>query len=261
MKIKIDNREHTLIKLLKALNKDYDFHIDIEVVKLDIGDISILDEKGEELLLIERKKLSDLAASIRDGRYKEQSYRLKGYSLHNHHIIYLVEGNISFFSSKYSKVSPGTLHVTAFCLNYFKGFSVVRTFDVTETAEYVLRLTNKLQREKDKYGFYHSHFKEKPQTYTDVIHRVKKNNITRENIGEILLSQVPGVSKATAKIIMKKYGSIYELLQTLSKDPQCLHHLTMTTKSGKIRHISQTSITNIGSYLLYPQTEIVKVDT
>ena len=98
MKIKIDNREHTLIKLLKALNKDYDFHIDIEVVKLDIGDISILDEKGEELLLIERKKLSDLAASIRDGRYKEQSYRLKGYSLHNHHIIYLVEGNISFFS-------------------------------------------------------------------------------------------------------------------------------------------------------------------
>ena len=77
MKIKVDNREHTLIKLLKALNNDYGFQLEIEVCKMDIGDIAIFNAEGEELLLIERKKISDLAASIKDGRYQEQSYRLK----------------------------------------------------------------------------------------------------------------------------------------------------------------------------------------
>ena len=91
MKLVIDNREHKLITLLKALNNDYDYNLTIEVEKLDLGDVSIQSDEGEELLLIERKNLADLASSIRDGRYKEQSYRLNGNSLHNHNIIYLVE--------------------------------------------------------------------------------------------------------------------------------------------------------------------------
>jgi hypothetical protein len=37
MKLVIDNREHKLIKLLKALNNDYDYKLDIEVQKLDLG--------------------------------------------------------------------------------------------------------------------------------------------------------------------------------------------------------------------------------
>ena len=106
MQIKVDIREHTLIKLLNALNNDYGFNFDISVERLDLGDISIWNE-GEELLLLERKKLTDLASSIKDGRYAEQSYRLNGYSLHNHNIVYLVEGNISNYSNKWSKVKPG----------------------------------------------------------------------------------------------------------------------------------------------------------
>ena len=96
MQIKVDIREHTLIKLLKALNNDYGFNFDISVERLDLGDISIWNE-GEELLLLERKGLNDLASSITDGRYAEQSYRLNGHSLHNHNIVYLIEGNISNF--------------------------------------------------------------------------------------------------------------------------------------------------------------------
>jgi len=261
MKIKVDNREHTLIKLLKALNKDYEFNLDIEVAKMDLGDIAIMDETGAELLLIERKKITDLAASIRDGRYQEQSYRLNGYSLHNHNIMYMIEGKISFFSNKYSKVTPATLYVTTFCLNYFKGFSVIRTFDVTETAEYILRLTDKLKREKSKYGFYHSQYVQKPQNYVDVVSQVKKRNITKDNIGEIMLSQIPGVSKATAKIIMQQYDSVYSLLENLSKDPKCLNKLTMPIKNGKSRHLSQTSITNIIKYLLCPPTQTLTIDT
>ena len=76
-----------------------------------------------------------------------------------------------------------------------------------------------------------------------------------------MLSQIPGVSKATAKIIMQNYDSIYSLLGALSSDPKCLNTLTMATKTGKSRHLSQTSIRNIIEYLLYPKTDIVKIDT
>ena len=76
MKIKIDIREKKLIPLLKALNRDYNYNLEIIEERLDLGDIIVCDKDNNELLIIERKTLSDLAASIRDGRYMEQSFRL-----------------------------------------------------------------------------------------------------------------------------------------------------------------------------------------
>ena len=212
MKLVIDNREHKLIKLLKALNNDYDYKLDIEVQKLDLGDVSIQSDEGEELLLIERKNLADLASSIRDGRYNEQSYRLNGNSLHNHNIVYLIEGNIHHYNSKYTRIKPETLYVTMFCIQYYKGFSVFRTFNVGESAEYIIRFVDKIRRCDGHFGYYHSNFVEKPKTYTNVVKKVKKDNITPENIGSVILSQIPGISAKTSLIIMNKFGSLLNLL-------------------------------------------------
>ena len=255
MKIVIDNREHSFIKLINTMVSDGNFNCTIEIEKLDLGDISIRTDDNEELLLIERKCVNDLAASIKDGRYKEQSYRLKGYPLHNHNIFYLIEGNIHNFRAKYSKMPPSTLYVTTFCLNYFKGFSLIRTYNLLESVEYVLRMTDKLHRESDKYGFYHEKFVENKQTYANVIHTVKKNNITPENIGNIILSQIPGVSVITAKVIIEKFGSLFQLLKVLETDKKCLEGIKYTTKTGKERSISKTSIKNTIEYLLYQNTE------
>ncbi len=95
MKIKVDNREHTLIKLLNALKTDYKYNFEIIVEKLDLGDIIICRDE-EELLIIERKNLNDLDSKLRDGRISEQSYRLNGIPIDNHNIVYLVEGSLSF---------------------------------------------------------------------------------------------------------------------------------------------------------------------
>jgi crossover junction endonuclease MUS81 len=43
--------------------------------------------------IVERKTSDDLAASIRDGRYDEQKYRLKNCGINN--VIYLIEGKPS----------------------------------------------------------------------------------------------------------------------------------------------------------------------
>ena len=260
MKIVIDNREHKLIKLITALNNDYDYNITIEVSKLDLGDVSIQSDEGEELLLIERKNLADLASSIRDGRYKEQSYRLNGNSLHNHNIIYLVEGNIHHYNSKYTKIKPETLYVTMFCIQYFKGYSVFRTFNVGESAEYIVRFVDKIRRSDSKFGYYHTNFIENSKTYTNVVKKVKKDNVTPDNIGSIILSQIPGISSKTSLVIMNKYGSLLNLLKALEQDRTCLNCLTYTTKNGQERRISSKSINSVIEYLLYQKSAVIKID-
>ena len=261
MKISVDGRERTLAKLLKAFQGDFRFPVEIVSKQLELGDIIISTDAGEELLIMERKQLSDLAASIRDGRYNEQSYRLNGTSLHNHNIIYLIEGNISHYSGKYSRVAPGTLYVAMFGLQYFKGFSVFRTFDITESAEYILRIADKLRREEGKYGFYHPMHTTEPISYVKVAHRTKKKNITPENIGKIILSQIPGISTILSEAILERYGSLYQLLVALEKDPTCLDKITYTTSTGKVRRVTKTSIQNIAQYLLHQKSNIIKIKT
>ena len=93
--LEIDYRESSLISLIQSIIKELpdnkkQLYI-LETPNLLIGDI-IIKKDGVIKLIIERKSLSDLYSSIRDGRYKEQSYRLNEYDLPNHNIIYLLEG-------------------------------------------------------------------------------------------------------------------------------------------------------------------------
>ena len=262
MKIVLDNREHTLIKLMKALATDYGFTTTIEISSLPLGDVVIKNDADEDLIILERKKLSDLASSIRDGRYAEQSYRLNGHSLHNHNIIYLIEGRISQYNSRYTKVKPNTLYSTMFSLNYFKGFSVFRTFDISETAEFILRFTDKLERETMKYGYYHDKHIPKNIKYENIVHTVKKDNVTPKNISAILLSQIPNVSNKTAEVVLKKYSTFIGLIRALEKDRSCLNKLTYETKNGSIRKLSKTATTNISKYILCDgDNETIKIDT
>ena len=77
MHIKIDFRETDLFNKINAfLSTNKKENITVTSDNLPLGDIIICDDKGTEKLIIERKTLSDLAASIRDGRYKEQKVGL-----------------------------------------------------------------------------------------------------------------------------------------------------------------------------------------
>src|SRR6056300_1254299 len=128
----IDERERKVIPLIKAMINDYNMDIDVVVDTIPLGDFIIkCDDK--ELLIIERKCLSDLPCSIKDGGFAEQSFRLNNYQINNHNIIYLVEGNIKFYNAKYTRISSKTLYSTMTSLLLYKGFSVVRSIDMNET--------------------------------------------------------------------------------------------------------------------------------
>ena len=49
--------------------------------------------------------------------------------------------------------------------------------DIFNVYGFSVSIKDKLKREKSKIGFYHAKFIEKPVTYTEVIHKIKKNNI------------------------------------------------------------------------------------
>ncbi len=101
------------------------------------------------MLLFERKSLNDLASSIKDGRYAEQSFRLDGYqAVPNHNIVYLIEGDLSKYrENQFSRINKKTLLSSMFSILYYKGFSVVRTMNVVETCELVWSWADKLERE------------------------------------------------------------------------------------------------------------------
>ena len=75
-------------------------HIKLEVVNLELGDFIICDDLGRENVIFERKSLSDLASSIKDGRYAEQSFRLNNYNFHNHNIVYIIEGDLRYWQNE-----------------------------------------------------------------------------------------------------------------------------------------------------------------
>ena len=241
--VEIDYREKALIKVIKE--KDIEF----KESNLELGDIVFNDVSGNALLIFERKTLKDLASSIKDGRYHEQSMRLDAHSLHNHNIVYLVEGDMDYYSPPpiQNPVTKEALYSSMFSILYFKGFSVVKTKNLKETVEILCRFYSKLLKENKESYYLRSIDSEKD--YTTTIKTTKKDNITLENIDVIMLTQIPNVSLAIASRIMQEYTSLGSLVDALKNDPTCLDGLMVETTTGKSRKMSKPAIANILKYL------------
>jgi ERCC4-type nuclease len=285
MIIKIDNRERELIKLCKHYLEISPAYKDIEIVvePLPIGDI-IICENTDEKIIIERKSLNDLSCSIKDGRYEEQSYRLNGLNHHNHNIIYLVEGDVNKLNVFKDRTDKTMLYSAMFSLNYYKGFSVFRSINIEESALIICNMAYKIKKSNKK-AFYSNQPIQSIQEilktpdsasvidltenlnedkiqdnqeisnpendieYCSVVKKVKKDNITPENIGEIMLCQIPGISSVTAIAIMKEFKTIQNLIFKMNENELCLKDISYTNSKGDVRKINKTAIQNIVKFL------------
>ena len=282
MRIRIDNREHELLKHIKELIINIPLFKELEVLveNLPLGDI-IISNKENDKLYIERKTINDLSASIKDGRYEEQSYRLNGLNHPNHNIIYLIEGDINRVNRfKDNKMEKLTLYSSIFSLNYYKGFSVIRTFSIDETAIFICNTANKLRKgeTENKQPYYQNTFngilntnvksteileenneteqEKEPENYStdkdyvNVIKKIKKDNITPDNIGEIMLCQIPGISSITAIAIMEKFKTLPNLISQIQENENCLKDISYTNSKNQIRKVNKTSLLNLVKFLL-----------
>jgi ERCC4-type nuclease len=297
MIIKIDSRERELINLCKYYLEISPLYKNIQIVteNLPIGDIIICDDKQEERIVIERKSIRDLSASIKDGRYEEQSYRLNGLHHDNHNIIYLIEGDLNGKNSFKDRIDKITIYSAMFSLNHYKGFSVLRTFTQDETSLVICNMAYKIHKcdLENKKPYYQSSKSmlikndsyenedteentilsnlEKSESslslieenteiitsttvekdYCSVIKKVKKENITPDNIGEIMLCQIPGISSTTAIAILKEFKTLPKLLEKIKEDGgECLNNINYTNTKNQTRKINKTVVQNIKKFLL-----------
>jgi ERCC4-type nuclease len=278
MNIIVDTREPALYDKLLAENREGSV-FSIIMKPLILGDIALeLKDTNESVVLFERKSLSDLLSSIKDGRYNEQSHRLIHSSqTHTHNIVYIIEG---MYSQLRTPLDRRICLSAMTSLLYYKGFSVIRTCSLSETAEWIFSMSSKIHKERTK-GSVPAYRNPTPVSestntdtsntlpntlenspisssitqstpnvvpYCEVVHKVKKDNITPENIGEIILCTIPGISSTSAVEIMKQYTSFSHFMKEIESRPESLQEIYLTT-NGKKRKLGKNIIENIIRFL------------
>ena len=287
MKIIIDERETALYdRVIPLLETVANPALHIEKRVLELGDVLFLSDTDKTMAVIERKSFSDLLASIKDGRYAEQSYRLLGTYPNPHSIIYMLEGVFVGDKDRQKIIS------TIASLNMFKGFSVIRTTSLLETAQHVVFMADKIERDiKKGKTLFQGTMSESisvngtqslsvngtmsgtqsmsvngtmsgtqnqsnktynnvvsPAPYCSVIKSAKKANITRENIGEIILCQIPGISSTTAVALMQPFTTFAEFLDKVRAEPAYLQTVVIEN-NGKKRKLGSNIIEGIQTLL------------
>lgn len=287
MKIVVDYRENSLIEQLQKIkslpqNNEYNT-ITIETQNLQLGDVYIAssssssishsnelineneseNQQNQIFTIFERKTIADLKASIKDGRYDEQYMRLSqcaNIPLHN--IVYIIEGNINDKLILSSMTS----------ILYYKGCSILRTNDVKETAILLLGICKKIERNVllDKHFYYNLLQQQNVKTsegnieenicqieqkneidYANCIKEIKKENITKNNIGHIFLQQIPYCSSSSSKAIMEKCGNSFAtLLLELKNNKNYLDNIYIESKDGKKRKLGKNVIAKIYELLI-----------
>lgn len=240
--ISVDYRETDLIKELKRLSSSNEKWktIVIKEDNLPIGDINIGDSSQDKLIVIERKTIRDMAASIEDGRYKEQGFRLDASPTHNHNIIYMIEGDIMKYKPyRKSRIDRDAILSALTTIHYSKGFCVYKTLSVEESAVWLLQMTTKIS--KGKLTSFYGGDNTKME-YIDNVHKTRKKDVKVDNILQILLCQIPGVSCTISKVICEHYQNIPEIIDALRENKGVLDDLKTTTTSGNKRKISKKTI-------------------
>ena len=200
----IDNRENDLIKLLGG----DDGHL---VKQLQVADIwvGVSTETGQLLengLVIERKSIRDLEASILDGRYREQRGRILAFCQENKgQPMYIIEGA---WSSNTGRLQKKALMKFINRLVFHYQIPVIQTTSLHETAELVKALVEQ--------------WKDDPKSLqrttelvkvTDGIHVQKKaNSCDHKNFAISCLAQCPGVSVKMAEAIMVAFETLPDVI-------------------------------------------------
>jgi len=212
----IDYREKALNALLSA-------HMTIASENLHMGDIQIRNDEKIELI-IERKTVSDLNSSIRDGRYHEQKQRLLS-NIDRNRIVYIVEGTIPE-NSRYiekDKVYSGILHSM-----FRDGLTVYRTEGLVESAQFIIELVARMNKKPEDWLVFLSCQNEgigKPadiRVYDKVSCKKSDNNTPDVAFGN-MLAQIPGCSTKIGTKLVESFKTMAQLIKELETGgEQCL---------------------------------------
>ena len=237
----IDVRENKLIDLIKTKSQ---FPI-YQTASLPVGDIIIRHSAGDITyeIILERKCVTDMIASIKDGRYKEQKIRLLSEMVSSSNkvkIAYLLEGSIDELRAPPDK----TILIGSVISSTFRdNIPILRTSSLQDTLDFIQRLYERLVKDYKDFFFnqrenlitnvtissnnevqdIEMNTETNTNTNTNIstntnlyLHSIKKNkkdNMTPAMWNMNCLCGIPGVSSAIAIKIAEKYPTVRSLLE------------------------------------------------
>lgn len=191
----LDSREQQL----KDLFKDKD---NVTISQLDIGDF-IVECNQQVMIVIERKTVNDLVASIVDRRYHEQKHRLLSLRCQSPStkIIYILEGNFCFDPSVQIRSIKNTTVVSCIINSIIRdNISVVFTKGLLDTFYFLEGLMDRIKSDPQKYF---DKKIESCQPFTNIQGMKRKEN---SNVFIQQLASIPGISAKKAENIVNHYG-------------------------------------------------------
>jgi crossover junction endonuclease MUS81 len=207
VRVIVDTRERKLYEILVHMLGD----IPLEQEALYIGDVQIIIEHDPKpiLLIFERKTEKDLAASIKDGRYREQKLRML-HTTNTHHCTYIIENSLHWESH----ACPSSSYVGAIMNTMYRdGMHVVIVPGIQSTAEWICKVAEKCKEHPHKFVATST----ADQEYISMC-RVKtkrQENIDVRTCYQLQLCQIPGISQKLAGSIAEAYPSWRCLLDAL----------------------------------------------
>lgn len=192
MSVILDTREHDLVNRMPQ----------VPTKTLPVGDIWI-GLSGEEILpggiVLERKTVADMEASMSDGRYREQRTRLQAFAQEKGcHIAYLFEGDFS----KAQRFHATVIWKWLVRLPFVHKIQYFQTKSLEETQIFIQTLATKWQEDQQE-------FREgKTTSYTSTIksHNKGEQRDDPHNFAIAVLTCCKGISAQTAEAILKACG-------------------------------------------------------
>jgi crossover junction endonuclease MUS81 len=226
--IKFDNREKELIKILEERG----YNIILE--NLELGDIQFLDLFTKEIIiLIERKTLSDLSASIKDGRYKEQKDRMIHSIKKSVRKIVLIEG------TDYENFSLPLKTIDSVIINTMirDNIHIHLTKNKDDTINFIENIILQLPKYFDDLKKEIINGEDKAFTNEFSCKSGKKDNLTPEICFRNMLNQIPGVSTSISNVLVEKYKNIAFLIKTFENKTLAISNISNEKYGSSNRRI------------------------
>ena len=291
MNFLIYSLETKLIDLVKQRGLLY------TTANLEIGDVIISDSCGHQLI-IERKTIADMVASVKDGRYKEQKLRLQAEQSRSNgkmRFAYVIEGdNLAKFTPADKLIAIGGIISSSFR----DGIPVLRTMSLDETLDLILRLFERLSKDIKEFfqdrvtvsstgdsctpmlakvtlecnncngnGSGNGSVSTSNSVYLQTIKKNKKENLTPDTWFHLSLTNIPGISSTIAEKIIETYPTLkalivaYDACDTdIEKKQKLLAEIVLTQTEKTKRRIGNVISNRIYQYILYTTSPIDIID-
>lgn len=243
MKLRIDNREpDELKKLFRNATSQ------TEYVNLIAGDFEFVNAEGNTVLLIERKDVDDLSASLVDGRFDEQKTKLSAAASGDKTfpVAYLIEGD---FAKHKKKAAIESVMLTT---PFRDGFFVLQSANIRDTYELLMRIMELYERGKmEPLGADEMH---RRFISSRAAHRGGGQFSKQENWWTISLGQIPGIGPQAARAIAAAYPSVGSLVAAYEQLPPSERQSMLQNLSTGTRRLGPKSSETVGRTITAQET-------